>query len=94
MTTERDLLLFARIDFAIECDSRLTPEEELARALATPWCEPDGCPAPVCGGPHFQVEDPAHPGEVVVIAPAGTSEEDLALALDYARHMYDDPEGT
>ena len=85
-------LLFARIDFAVRRDSELTPDEQLARALATPWCEPDGCPASVCGGPHFRVEDPAYPGEVVVIAPAGTSPADLEAALGYARHMHGEPE--
>lgn len=20
------------------------------------WCEPDGCPAAICGGPHIEVE--------------------------------------
>ena len=87
---EEALLLAARIDFAVRRDGELTGDEQLARTLATPWCEPDGCPAPVCGGPHtaILVRD-AELGEIAeVIVPAGASAADIEAALDYARHMY------
>jgi hypothetical protein len=74
------LLLFARIDFAVRRDGQLTPDEELARALATPWCGPDGCPASVCGGPHTEVI--LGPG-VAVIAPPGTDPESMAGLLQW-----------
>ena len=92
---EEALLLAARIDFAVRRDGELTGDERLARTLATPWCEPDGCPASVCGGPHtaILVRD-AELGEVAeVIVPAGASAADIEAALDYARHMYGPQEG-
>lgn len=29
-------------------------DEDLRRAMQ--WCEPDGCPSGICGGPHYEVE--------------------------------------
>jgi hypothetical protein len=28
----------------------------MAQASGVPWCEPDDCPAVICGGPHAQVD--------------------------------------
>jgi hypothetical protein len=51
------------------------------------WCEPDGCPASVCGGPHVQF---TLPGGSVVIAKPGTPAADLAAAIAYGRHLDDE----
>lgn len=84
ITEAADLLLFARIDFAIRRDCQLTADEWLAKALATGWCYPDGCPASVCGGPHYEIQVMG----AAVIVPAGATVADIEAAVAYARHVY------
>jgi hypothetical protein len=55
---------------------------------SVPWCYPDECPASICGGPHTAILI----GDATIIAPPTATAAEIEQALDYARHMYGEPE--
>lgn len=51
---------------------------------AAAWCQPDDCPAAICGGPHMTIRGE---GGAEAVVPAGASAEDIEVALGLARAL-------